>query len=217
MPDHARGRAILAAAWLARFGTPATTRELQALAAVSLGESPYGQGTFKQLDHATGDTIAEHRGTNNWGAIQCGSRPPCPAECFTATDTHPGLSGATYYDACFRRWPTPELGAIAYLETLLVKHDRAPVKRAVSRGSAHAIASAMHASRYYEGASPIPSRAIATYAASIERHGKNVAAFFGEPYYLSSGSDSGDESLAMLGLLLASFLVTLNGVVRKKG
>ncbi len=213
MPDHARGREILAAAWLSRFGSPATTRELQALAAVSLGESPYGHGTFRQLDHATGATIAEHRETHNWGAIQCGTLPPCPPDCFIATDTHPGRG---YYDACFRRWPTPEAGALAYLETLLIKRNREPVRRAISRGSAHAIASAMHATGYYEGASTIPSRAIDLYATAIARNGKNVAAFFGEPYYLSAGHDSGDESLAMLGLVLGSFLLSLRGVVRRK-
>lgn len=216
MADHTWGREVLRGAWLATFGREPTTRELQAVAAVSIGESPYGMGVFKLLDHETGETIGTTSGTNNWGAIQAGHDAPCAADAFEATDSRPNADGtSTYYNRCFRRWETPELGAAAYLRTLLTG-KRASVAEAVSHGTAQDIAEAMHATRYYEGVGATVEKRIARYASGIENHGKAIAAHFGEPYMLGTGGASGAAKdsgmmIAAIAAVAIGFLLVRRG------
>jgi hypothetical protein len=108
--SHARAREVLAAAFRSKYGRDGKLTELQYAQSVSIGEGYYGSGEYK--NRVTGESIVN---SNNWGAAQCGSRPPCPTGCFEATDTH---EGGAPYQACFRRYATPEQGAEAYLGTL---------------------------------------------------------------------------------------------------
>lgn len=139
---HARGRAILAAAWdrLAGAGKakPATVAGLQAAAAIVLGEGGYG-------DRWQGAGV----GSNNWGAIQCKSQAtPCPAGCFAQDDTH---SDGSKYHACFKVYATPDEGAEDFLKEVLVRRPDTAAALAGEALDADAIARAMYFENYYQG------------------------------------------------------------------
>jgi hypothetical protein len=111
--SHSRAREVLEAAFRDLYKRTGKLAELQYAQAVSLGEGgQYGSGCYK--NRKTGE---QHCDTNNWGALQCATKPPCPAGCVEATDTQTG-SLSTAYAACFRTFPTPEAGAVAFLRRL---------------------------------------------------------------------------------------------------
>jgi hypothetical protein len=109
--SHARAREVLEAAFRNIFKRAGELPELQYAQAVSLGEGgQYGTGCYRNQE--TGKSVCD---TNNWGALQCFTKPPCPAGCIEASDTHAGGSG---YQACFRTFATTEAGAEAFLRRL---------------------------------------------------------------------------------------------------
>jgi hypothetical protein len=111
--SHSRAREVLEAAFRNIFKRSGELPELQYAQAVSLGEGgQYGTGCYKNIPAGT-----ENCSTNNWGALQCGSKPPCPTGCIEATDSQKGTA-STQYQACFRTFATPEAGAEAFLRRL---------------------------------------------------------------------------------------------------
>lgn len=160
-----QARDYLAAAYLGIFHTPGSLNALQIAQGVSRGESFYGQATYKNL--ADGSSYTN---TNNWTAQQCGSmRPPCFDPCFEATDTR---ANGDKYQACFRRFPTPEAGAAAFLHTLY--EQRPEVLAAANAGDVDLVAERMRASKYFE----LP---LARYQKALNTNVDKVAKALGEP------------------------------------
>lgn len=168
---EARAREILIPAFRDVIGREGTTNELQIAQGVSRGESYYGQAAYKNLE--TGERIA---GTNNWTAQQCGSmKPPCVDPCFEATDTR---ANGTKYQACFRRFATPEEGAVGFLRVLY--KDRPAVLAAASAGDVDLVAERMRASKYFE----LP---LERYQGALNTNVDKVAKALGEPRATPAG------------------------------
>jgi hypothetical protein len=111
--SHARAREVLAAAFRNIFRREGEMPELQYAQSVALGEGgQYGTGCYKNIPAGT-----QRCDLNNWGALQCAKRPPCSAGCIEATDSEHGTA-SSQYQACFRTFATPELGAEAFLRRL---------------------------------------------------------------------------------------------------
>lgn len=160
-----QARDYLAAAYVQLFNVPGSLNALQIAQGVSRGESYYGQATYKNLADGTSQT-----GTNNWTAQQCGSmRPPCAVPCFEATDTR---ANGDRYQACFRRFATPEEGAAAFLRTLY--QQRPEVLAAANAGDVDLVAERMRASKYYE----LP---LTRYQKALNTNVDKVAKALGEP------------------------------------
>lgn len=185
--SHAQAREILAGEFKTLFGRAGTVPELQIAQAVSIGEGYYGQGVYK--NRLTGETAV----LNNWGAVQCRVRPPCPADCWEATDTH---TDHTPYQACFRRYPTPGAGAAGFLVTLY--KSRPGVLAAASRGDVDGVAREMRASKYYEAP-------LSTYTETLNANVDTVARALGEQR--SAGGSAGGIKwpvyLGAVGLIVA--------------
>ena len=92
-------RGVVLRAWEASFpGKPITAAERQAIMAIGRFERMYGLAKKP----------AAGIGQNNWGGIQCASRGPCGPDCYPGGDKDAAGQG---YDACFKRFATPEAGA----------------------------------------------------------------------------------------------------------
>lgn len=197
---HQTGREAIRQAYLAVFGREPSPLELQAIAAISIGESPYGLGVFKRLSIPDGAVVELIRGTNNWGAVQCSNRPPCDGvSCFEATDTNPDAqtdeNPKGYYQACFRKHATPVEGATHFIRTLLEK--RPSVLEAMQTGSAQEIATAMRKTNYYQGFGATQAIRIGHYADNIFKHAQEVASTLNEPLLVSrEGSPGGTPDLS---------------------
>src|SRR5512143_1913434 len=86
-------------------GIPQSLPALQIVQANAALESGYGQGWHPPCN-----------ASNNWGAVQAGSAPPCPSGSCQYTDTHPD-SGS--YSWCFKVYPSPEAGAADFMRVML--------------------------------------------------------------------------------------------------
>lgn len=91
---------------------PPNLAELQIAGAMAHLESNYGMSPY--TNKVTGQTSGV---INNWGAVQ-GGKPPCdPSKAFEVTDT--GAQGS--YNFCYKKYATPEDGALDFLRLLTVK------------------------------------------------------------------------------------------------
>lgn len=138
---------------------------LQVVGAIARLESGYGGGW---KNGPCGPCICDGEGSNNWGAVQCGTEAPCGPRCFVYLDHH---ADGSPYCGCFRVYDTPEDGASDLVANLFASID---VEAAASRGDARGVADAMHAHGYFESD---PS----TYAAGIARNAKAIAQNLHEP------------------------------------
>jgi hypothetical protein len=163
--SHRRAREVLEAAFQTRFHRAGKLPELQYAQAVSLGEGYYGSGCYK--NRQTGESICN---TNNWGALQCGSKPPCPAGCVEATDTQTG-DLSTAYQACFRTFSTPEQGAAAFLGRLYGSGD---VLRRAGQGDYRGAVKAQRMTGYF-------TLDEASYWEAVDGNVDKVAAALSEP------------------------------------
>lgn len=139
--SHAQARDIIIEAFERVFDREPTLLEAQFAQAWSLGESWYGQAKFK--NRLTG----ESRVINNWGSVQCVKGPPCDGDCFEVTDTR---EDGTPYQWCYRVYATPADGAVSFIKTLYVSHQRHKVLKAANTGSIELFAETLRASRYFE-------------------------------------------------------------------
>jgi hypothetical protein len=176
-----------------------TTAALQMVQAVSMGEGD-GEGCWSKCPGVC----------HNWGAEQAprspvthdGSVPNCPAGSAPCVDTSPNAGGgSTAYGVCFLTFDSTAAGAVRYLKDLVMRSSG--TKSAVGSGSADAMASAMYASKYYQGSSTVPSVAIDGYAKGIARRAKALAACMGEPLLVTRGPLGGTDPI-LIGLFLAS-------------
>jgi hypothetical protein len=200
-------RTLLTGAYRDRYGRDPSLGEAQALQAVSLRESRYGEAWEDQ-----------GAGSYNLGGIQAG-RPPCdPARSFEYTDRRPTSSGASVeYRACFRRYPSLTAGAADLVNVLFVRHGREKVRQAAARGDLGGVARQMHATRYYEGQGATVEERIANYAGWIGSGVRTIARSLGEPEALrlrpkaTIGSGAGVVvAVAIVGVALA----ILGGTIR---
>ncbi len=177
---HADARAIVLEAWggLPNAPTP-TAPAVQAVQAIALGESGYGEG-WKA-------TSAMH-GSKNWGAVQC-CRPLADGTCPEGSAPHGDRGPTGAYVACFKLYPTHVAGARDLLRELF---RRSAVRAALDGGDATRIAGAMYDSRYFTatkeevGGSPSATRAnaVARYGSAIEHNAAIIAKSLGEPVYV---------------------------------
>lgn len=123
--DHLQARAVLIEAFAARGLSPGLTA-VQAVQAIGKLESNYGGQS------------------NNWGSVQCGSKPPCPSDCMELTDK---TAAGTGYSWCYRRYASPVEGAADFIRELF---RRPGVPEALASGSALAATTAMRAQKYME-------------------------------------------------------------------
>lgn len=165
---HRTARNILIQAFIDEFGRNPTLPEIQAVQAVASLESDYGQGWGEQ-----------GAGSNNWGAIQ-GGRPPCDANEFTYTDSHPDGSR---YEACFRVYGSPEEGARALIRTVF-KRNPSPLPSA-SRGNLSGFSTSMYESGYYEGFGATKEARIAGHEKAMNTRLERISKALNEPIALN--------------------------------
>ena len=163
--DHAGARRVLHQAWLRVLSRPATLPELQAVQAIALYETGYGQFGWVP-------------GSHNWGAVKCrgtDGAAECPAGCI------PGQSPSAAARACWRSYPDDVAGAVDFVRNVTTARPR--TMRALATGDADQIAAAMFAERYYvdEGAvKGSPVRLVASYANGIAKRAATIAKALGE-------------------------------------
>lgn len=145
-PTHAQARQAVIDAFTVVFGHPPSRNQAMFAQAVSLGESYYGSGCFK--NRATGTQTCN---TYNMGAVQCKQRPPCPPGCFEATDTH---ANGEPYQACFRQYASFAEGMEHFIRTLYIggsgKWNRRPLLDLADAGDIRAFSTKMRETGYFE-------------------------------------------------------------------
>lgn len=188
--SHARAREVLEAAFRQSFGREAKMPALQYSQSVSLVEGGYGQSQYK--NRLTG----ESRVLRNWGAEQCRSRPPCPENCFEATDTH---EGGDAYQACFKIFSTDEQGAASFLKTLY-GGARSGVLRLAEQGDFRGAVAEQRRTGYYEA----PEE---KYWSAVDTRVDQVAAALHEPR-----GDHGAVRLLARGRVALPYLLAIGAV-----
>jgi hypothetical protein len=164
--DHAGARRVLYEAWQRVLHRPPSMPEIQAVQAIALHETGYGQFGFFPQSH-------------NWGAVQCPGTwgaSTCPAGCVMGKDSTPppaGQGGAVTKAVCFRSYADDVAGAVDLVRQLTTSRPR--TMKALATGDADQIAGAMYAERYYTGTSKIAAANIAAYAGGIARRASEVA------------------------------------------
>lgn len=190
---HRFGRDTIVEAFRAETGRNPTDRERQWAQQVALGESSYGKG-WK----------GEGKGSNNWGAVQCG-RPPCRPDCFPYQDSNKDGK----YDACFRAYESPVAGARHFLRVLYFGNNakRGGTLKAVNSGSVQAASAAMYKAGYYESNEATPAAAVAWHVKGSKRRLATIQSALKEPDAFAGGGKSGGLLLvaaAGVGLLALS-------------
>lgn len=167
MLTQSEARETLRAAFAA-LGLSPSEHELQAVQAIGLLESNYGE-----------------KYANNWGNIQCGRKTPCPAGCVPGGDKD---AEGKPYKVCFHVYDSPVEGAVALVKTL---YKRPGVVEALKMGSARDIADEMRASGYYEAPASL-------YSAGLKSRGKKIASSLDEAYLLGEdhSQQASDEKRA---------------------
>jgi len=143
MLSHQAARGAIIVAFRDVMGRDPNRLEAQFAQATALYESGYG--SYRFYNHETDEYISN---TNNWGSVHCKAEPPCPPDCFEATDTH---ADGTKYLACFKRFTSVGDGARNFIANYY-KHKPA-ILAAANSGTIQNVAEAIHATRYSE-ASP---------------------------------------------------------------
>lgn len=172
-----KARNILLSVWEEVTGEKPELAELQIAQAIARFEGAYGEGKAR----------------NNWGGVQCPTKPPCPSGCLEYTDRH---ADGTKYQGCLKVYATPEDGAKHLIK--LITSKRPSVWEAMKRGDAGAVASAMRATSYHETAPSL-------YAKAIYSNAKTIASKLGEPLSVKLGPTKAQEKLgsAMVPLAIA--------------
>jgi hypothetical protein len=171
MLSHQSARAVLIVAFRELFGRDPKRIEMQFAQAVALYESGYG--SYRFYNHINDEYITE---TNNWGSVHCKDMPPCPPDCFEATDTH---ADGTKYLACFKRFNTPAQGATYFVREFYKR--RPTVLAAANSGSIQNVADAINATDY-----SVSSPAKIANALTIRL--SEISKALGEPMPKSGGS-----------------------------
>lgn len=139
-------------------------RVYQAVQAVSLIESSYGQG-WKPPGN----------GSNNTGAVQC---PDCGENCFEYTDTHPNADGtSTKYRVCFKKY-TSLIDGVA--DQMLYQFRFPETFDACIQGNLYGVSFGMHKSGYYEGFGKTKEERIMGHYGAMKRAVTTIAAGCGE-------------------------------------
>ena len=172
-----KARNVLLSVWEEVTNEKPSKKELQIVQAIARFEGAYGEGKAK----------------NNWGGVQCPTRPPCPSGCLEYTDKH---ADGSEYQGCLKVYATPEDGAKHLIKLVTIK--RPSVWGAMKRGDAGAVASAMRETSYHETAPSL-------YAKAIHSNAKTIAKKLEEPLTVSLGPTKAQEKLgnAMVPLAIA--------------
>lgn len=149
--SHAWARNVVRAALEAYLKRQPVEAEIQAAQAVGWLETKYGQGWNPK-------TQANMVGSNNWGATQGTMRTDaegkCPPGYAPQADSDPDKKAQ--YQACFRLYETPELGAFDMVKAMYGR-SVAPTRRgpsvpdAIASGASDAVSAAMWVRGYFEG------------------------------------------------------------------
>lgn len=138
--NHTAARGIIIEAFTELTGRAPTRPEAQCVQGVAHLETGYGSGW-------RGAGV----GSNNWGAIQCGSS--WSGDRFSYTDTHPNDDGtSTTYRVDFRRYPSPVAGALDLVRVVYFARGRDQhVLVPAGIGDTMGVSRGLHATGYYEG------------------------------------------------------------------
>ncbi|HUU96630.1 MAG TPA: hypothetical protein VM487_12895 [Phycisphaerae bacterium] len=190
MLSDAEARSVLLQAFEARGLPPPQLSELQGVGAIGRLEGGYGS--------ALG-------GINNWGMVQCKTRPPCPPGCAETTDKN---AAGVAYQGCFRVYDSPLEGATDMLREI---YRRPGTPEAMRAGDALAVAATMRAAGYFEASA-------AYYAKGIASNASHIAKVLGEPLKMTlkgatsptspaTPRPSSSTSIVLPGLLAFGFLL----------
>jgi flagellum-specific peptidoglycan hydrolase FlgJ len=150
---HAQAHQDAAQAFEDVVHVPPSTNELRILEAVALHETTFGKGW-----RSPGAT------SNNMGALQADAN--WTGETFDYSDTHPtDTGGAVAYAQKFRAYPSALEGWKDLVRELFIR--RSSVRRAAQSGSPLDVASAMRATKYYEGQGATQADRIRNYAQAL--------------------------------------------------
>jgi peptidoglycan hydrolase-like protein with peptidoglycan-binding domain len=161
---------------------------LQTFGAMAQLESNYGHSGY--TNKKTGETS----GTIwNWGAIQAG-HPPCGPDSFETTDTGPQGE----YNYCYKKYPTPEAGALDFLRLLTIKR---PASWAIAEtGDLDAYSVQMHSWK------PPLTQLGAGHGSSVQ----NLDPITGTPGYFEQPPLTANGRAAGLATRVANIAFTLN-------
>lgn len=119
MGHHTDAQNELADAFREVFGRNPTVNERLFAGAIALGESGYSRAQY------TNKLTGESKVLNNWGAIQCGHKPPCGENCFEVSDYDVLPDGSHKpFNWCYRDDPTRAIAARVFIETLYKKRPK---------------------------------------------------------------------------------------------
>lgn len=199
---HEWARGVIQRAFPTVMGRQPTESEIQAVQAVAHLESSYGSG-WKGAG----------RGSNNWGAIQCGSSCKVNGRCdpsvsFEHRDSTPQPDGTNkWYVTCFKKYPTPEAGAADLIKTLFLS-ERKSVKgtdktktrgellqEAVARGDLRAFSEAMYDTVYYEGTGKDKETRVSRHMGALNRALKDMTKSSNRQIAMIDGGSSSPASV----------------------
>ena len=187
------------------FGRAPTLLEAQFAQAVSRGESYYGQACYKNIP--AGTTTCN---TWNMGAVQCGL-PPCSSSCFEATDHRGPEHGSTAYQACFRKYASPDEGFTHFIQVLY--KQRPKVLATANVGDIANFSKTLRESHYFE-------LALSKHIAAMTKNLQAITKARNEPMPSGGGSAGvaqGASAGAAIGLvaLAAGAIYVLTKVVSR--
>ncbi len=192
--DHAGARRVLTEAWRRIVKRDPTAAEIQAVQAIALHETGYGQ-------------LGPFSGSHNWGGVQVpGSQgaTECGPGGFLWHDTTPRPDGSDErYSVCFRTYADDVAGASDVVRNLTA--TRPKTFAALATGDADRIAGAMYIEHYYEEHGKTPAERIARYAQALSRRAADVAHALHEPLVVRRGVSHGEPLLAAALPLAALF------------
>ena len=139
MTTHSQARMLATQSIQAAFGRDPIGGEAEGEAGIGYLETSYGDGW-----------VGNGVGSNNIGAIQCGSS--WPGQRFSYFDTHPNSDGtSTKYKIDFRKYSTPLDGWIDLCRVAYVNRSRESVRAAAAARDWYGMSKALHNTGYYEG------------------------------------------------------------------
>ena len=139
MTTHAEAREFARQALIRRFGREPFRGEIAVLAGVACLETSYGDGWR-----------GSGKGSNNMGAIQCGSS--WKGDRFSYIDTHPTADGKNVpYRIDFRKYLTPDAGWDDLVKVVYENRGRSCVRNAACVGDYYLASKFLHDTGYYEG------------------------------------------------------------------
>lgn len=139
MTTHAQARSYARESLASEFHEEPTQGEVSAEAGVASLETSYGDG-WK----------GPGKGSNNQGAIQCGSG--WKGDRFSYIDTHPNPDGtSTPYRIDFRKYPTPNDGWRDLCRVVYINRGRSIVRASARVNDWLGVSRGLHSTGYYEG------------------------------------------------------------------